>query len=119
MSSFFGMRRAYYRFFALFQLLVVVVFCFLSKEGGAQPFPRVVVSIPPLQAITAEIIGGVGELSLLIPGGESPHGAALNPSRAGLLAEANLVIWVGPNLETRFGQSHSNPGSIGARIASH
>ncbi|MEO1197716.1 MAG: zinc ABC transporter substrate-binding protein [Pseudomonadota bacterium] len=43
---------------------------------------------------------GVDEPKLLIEGVASPHGYALRPSEAELLEEAEVVFWVGPQIET-------------------
>ena len=50
-------------------------------------------------------MAGAGQPALLIPAGTSPHGAALRPSQAATLNSADLVIWVGPELESRLGRS--------------
>lgn len=63
-----------------------------------QPGPQVVVSIKPLHALVAGVMAGVAEPRLLMSGG-SPHGYTLRPSEARMLTEAELVIWVGPQLE--------------------
>jgi zinc transport system substrate-binding protein len=61
--------------------------------------PKVVVSIKPLHSLVAGVMEGVGEPQLLIKGGGSPHGYVLRPSEARLLADAQLVVWVGHRLE--------------------
>lgn len=62
--------------------------------------PQVVVSIKPIHALTAAIMQGVAEPKLLISGGGSPHGYVLRPSEARALAKADLIIWVGHQLES-------------------
>jgi len=62
--------------------------------------PKVVVSIKPLHSLVAGVMAGVGEPQLLIKGGGSPHGYSLRPSEARLLADAQLVVWVGHKLES-------------------
>lgn len=64
------------------------------------PAPRVVATIPPIHALTAAVQEGRGEPALLVRGGASPHGYQLRPSDARSLEEADLVVWVGPALET-------------------
>ena len=68
--------------------------------AGAAAAPRVVASILPLQSIAASVMAGVGTPVLLLDPGTSPHAASLKPSQAALLEEADLVLWVGPDLET-------------------
>jgi zinc transport system substrate-binding protein len=85
--------------------IVAVVFAvFLAVPGvdvlaADSQGPKVVVSIQPLHSLVAGIMEGVGEPRLLIKGGGSPHGYALRPSEARLLADAQLVVWVGHRLE--------------------
>lgn len=60
--------------------------------------PRVATDIAPVQSIAARVMAGLGTPHLVIPPGASPHGYALRPSEARALAEADLVVWVGPAL---------------------
>lgn len=64
------------------------------------PGPRVVASILPLHSLAAAVMQGRGAPTLLLPGGSSPHDAGLRPSQAAALADAEVVFWVGPALET-------------------
>jgi zinc transport system substrate-binding protein len=61
--------------------------------------PNVVASIKPIHSLIAGIMQGVGEPGLLIEGGQSPHGFSLKPSHMRLLQRADLVVWVGPDVE--------------------
>lgn len=79
-------------------ILTLLFFIFVSASAWAQP--RVMVSIKPVHALVAGVLGGIAEPELLLSGGESPHSYALRPSQARALAAAHLVIWVGPDLET-------------------
>jgi zinc transport system substrate-binding protein len=62
--------------------------------------PRVVASIFPVQALVAEIMDGVAEPALLIRPGSTPHGYQMRPSDSAALNDADLIVWVGPSLET-------------------
>lgn len=64
----------------------------------------VVASIPPLQALTAAIMGGEATASgampkLLVPPGANPHALALKPSQARMLQQADVIVRIGPALE--------------------
>lgn len=59
---------------------------------------EVVASLAPIHSLTAAILGDNGQARLLMGGG-SPHGGALKPSDARALENADLVIWVGGDLE--------------------
>ncbi len=61
--------------------------------------PKVAASIAPLEMIAAAVMGDMGMPALLIPPNQSPHHGALKPSQARALAEADVVLWIGPDLE--------------------
>ena len=60
----------------------------------------VVTSIKPLHSLTSYIMEGVGEPELIIDGVASPHNFQIKPSHAKMLQNADLVIWVGEDLES-------------------
>jgi len=62
--------------------------------------PAVVASIKPVYSLVAAVMEGVGEPVLLIKGGGSPHVYALRPSEARALERADIVVWVGEEMET-------------------
>ena len=68
-----------------------------GAPAGARP--RVVASIKPLHALVSGVMVGVGSPALLVKGQGSPHSIALRPSAAWALRRAQVVFWVGPNLE--------------------
>lgn len=71
-----------------------------AVAASAQAAPSVVASIVPIHGLVASVMEGVGEPHLLVPPGASPHDYALKPSDASALAAADLVVWVGPGLES-------------------
>ena len=75
-----------------------------SFSGMASAAPRVVVSIAPLHSLVAGVMEGVAEPQLLIAANASPHAYSLRPSEARMLSQAELVIWVGEDLETMLVQ---------------
>ena len=60
---------------------------------------RVLTSIKPLQQIAAAIQDGVGNPEVLLPPGASPHHYALRPSDVRRVADADLLYWVGRDME--------------------
>lgn len=60
--------------------------------------PKVVVDIAPVHALVAQVMEGVATPGLLLDRDANPHSAQLRPSQAAMLAAADLVIWVGPEL---------------------
>ncbi|CAO3415719.1 zinc ABC transporter substrate-binding protein ZnuA [Azospirillum doebereinerae] len=73
----------------------------LANAGPAlADAPKVVVSIKPIHSLVASVMQGVGEPALLVRGGASPHTYTLKPSDAKALSTADLVVWVGPEMES-------------------
>lgn len=79
------------------KLLLLLVLCWSLPVLAA---PKVVVSIMPLHSLVSGVMEGVGSPQLLIGANASPHDYALKPSDARALSEADLVVWVGEDLET-------------------
>ena len=70
-----------------------------SATISAQADVYVVASIKPIHSLVSAVMQGVGEPSLLIEGAGSPHNYALKPSQAYELEKANLIFWIGHDLE--------------------
>lgn len=60
--------------------------------------PSVVTDIPPVQSLVAQVMGDLGQPELLLARGADEHDFQLKPSQARAVAEAGLVVWVGPEL---------------------
>ncbi len=81
----------------LFAILIAAA-GFLTPHASAAEL-RVVASIKPIHSLVASVMAGVGVPELLLKGANSPHNFNLRPSDARTLSEANVVFWVGPNME--------------------
>ncbi|GAB1364942.1 zinc ABC transporter substrate-binding protein [Rhodobacter sp.] len=60
--------------------------------------PNVVTDIPPVHSLAAAVMGDLGKPVLLLDRGASPHGFQLKPSQVGAVSDADLVLWIGPEL---------------------
>lgn len=70
--------------------------------------PSVVATIKPVAAIAAALMQGTqAKPHLLVDGNSSPHVYSLKPSDAAALQRADLILWVGPGLETFLGEALS------------
>ena len=67
--------------------------------AAAEP-PAAVASIKPLHSLLSGVMEGAGQPTLLVRGGASPHTWSLRPSDAHALEHADLVVWVGDELES-------------------
>ncbi|WP_342656784.1 zinc ABC transporter substrate-binding protein ZnuA [Pantoea sp. RSPAM1] len=59
----------------------------------------IVASIKPVGFIASAIADGVTPVEILLPDGASEHDYALRPSDVKRLQNADLVVWVGPEME--------------------
>ncbi|MDG1579441.1 zinc ABC transporter substrate-binding protein [Pseudomonas sp. GOM6] len=81
----------------MFRFAAVVVFSLLSLAAQAEV--RVLTSIKPLQLIAAAVQDGLGQPAVLLPPGASPHHFALRPSDVRQVQSADLLYWIGPDME--------------------
>lgn len=86
------------RLFPMLSLLFSI--SVLSFAAQAQTQVRVLTSIKPLQLIAAAVQDGVGQPEVLLPPGASPHHYALRPSDVRSVRDADLLYWIGPDLES-------------------
>ncbi|WP_137137091.1 zinc ABC transporter substrate-binding protein ZnuA [Rhizobium sp. FKY42] len=68
--------------------------------GSATAAPEVVVSVKPIHSLVAAVMEGVAVPKLIVEGAASPHTFTMKPSHARSLEKADVIFWVGENLET-------------------
>ena len=61
---------------------------------------NIVVSIKPIHSLVATITKGVSDPYLIIKGRASPHGFSLRPSDAKKIRNAQVIFWIGDEIET-------------------
>ena len=71
--------------------------------------PQVLASIKPLQLISQAITDGVTDTQVLLPPGASPHSYSMSFSDARRLRSAEVVFWVGPDMEAFLERSLPSP----------
>ena len=79
--------------------LIIVLFSIFSLVSSANAEVKVVTSIKPIHSLASYVMDGVGKPDVIVDGYNSPHGFSLKPSHAKMLENADLVIWVGEDLE--------------------
>ncbi len=87
------------KFRFLFSLLIMSVVLILSNRIALSHELRVVTSIKPVHSLVASVMAGVGKPYLLVKGASSPHNFALRPTDARSLSQAEVVFWVGKEIE--------------------
>ena len=75
-------------------LIGLLVFSTISKADL-----KVVTSIKPIHSLVSYIMDGVGSPGLIVDGYNSPHSFQLKPSHAIMLEQADIIFWVGEDLE--------------------
>jgi zinc transport system substrate-binding protein len=71
----------------------------LFAAADAMAAPDVVVSIKPIHSLVAAVMAGVAEPKLIVEGAASPHTYTMKPSNARAIQDADVVFWIGPNME--------------------
>lgn len=79
--------------------LILVSSLLAASTAVAGAEVNVVASIKPVHSLVATVMKGVGEPGLIVEGSASPHTYSLKPSQAVMLEKADLVFWVGHELE--------------------
>ena len=80
--------------------LILILFTCMRLQPSLAAELHVIASIKPVHSLVSGVMAGVGAPELLVGGMASEHGHALRPSQAESLEQADLVFWVGPQLET-------------------
>ena len=80
--------------------ILAVLFAACTVHAPVARAIEVVVSIKPIHALVAGVMGESGEPRLMITGAASPHTYQMRPSDARLLNTADLIVWVGETMET-------------------
>ncbi|MBL4747956.1 MAG: zinc ABC transporter substrate-binding protein [Magnetovibrio sp.] len=81
------------------KLALAVIFT-LSPTLAWAGQPNVVSSINPVQGLVLAVMGEDAQPTLLLPSGTSPHTFTLKPSQAKMLQGADIIFWIGPDLES-------------------
>lgn len=89
---------------ALFPLLFSLSF---AAAFSAPASAAVIASIKPLGFIASAIADGVTPVEVLLPDGASEHDYALRPSDVKRLQSADLVVWIGPDMEAFISKTAS------------
>jgi len=82
--------------------LILSILSILSLASFITPVNaevKVVASIKPLHSLASYLMDGVGKPDLIVEGYGSPHGFSMKPSHAKILQNADLIFWVGEDLE--------------------
>ncbi len=96
-------KLLYYNIFMINKIqtyILIVFFSIVSLISSANAEVKVVASIKPLHSLASYLMDGVGKPDVIVDGYNSPHNFSLKPSHAKMLENADLVIWIGEDLES-------------------
>jgi len=79
---------------------ILSILSFLTLFIPAKAEIKVVASIKPIHSLASYLMDGVGKPDLIVDGYSSPHGFALKPSHAKMLQNADIIFWVGEDIES-------------------
>ena len=79
--------------------IILTILSFLTLFTSANADIKVVASIKPIHSLASYLMDGVAKPDLIVEGYASPHGFAMKPSHAKMLQDADIVFWVGEDLE--------------------
>ncbi len=74
----------------------IMVFSFLNAAKGEI---KVVTSVKPLHSLVSYVMDGVGSPGLIVDGNDSPHTFQFKPANAKMIQEADIIFWIGGDLE--------------------
>ena len=79
---------------------ILTILSFLTIFVPANADIKVVATIKPIHSLASYLMDGVGKPDLIIDGYASPHGFALKPSHAKMIQNADIIFWVGEDIES-------------------
>ena len=80
--------------------LIFSILSILTFFTPANAEIKVVASIKPIHSLASYLMDGITKPDLIVDGYASPHGFAMKPSHAKMLQNADLIFWVGEDLES-------------------
>lgn len=79
--------------------------------------PAVTTDIPAVHSLTSQVMGDLGDPSLLVAGPADLHHFQLRPSQAQILADADIVFWIGSDLTPWLARALDTLGSDARSVA--
>ena len=101
----------------LFQKSIFFGLAPLFLSFSAKADIKVATTIKPLHSLVSSVMDGVSEPSLIIEGTNNPHTFVFKPSHAKLLEEADMVFWIGEDLEAFMEKPLDSLASNAKKIA--
>lgn len=78
---------------------------------------KVLTSIKPLQSLAAAVMQGAGTPGVIVEGVANEHTFTLKPSSAQALADAQVIFWIGPELESFLAKPLESIGNSATAVS--
>ena len=85
--------------------IISVAIASIAATAVTAEVPRVVTDFAPAQGLVAMVMGDLGSPETLLEQGANAHDFQLRPSQAAALADADLVVWMGPDMSPGLDRS--------------
>jgi len=96
---------------------ISVALASLLASTALAEVPAVVTDIAPVHSLVAMVMGDLGTPALLLEKGADPHDFQLRPSQAQAVADAGLVVWIGPEMSPWLERALDGTGTNGTLLA--
>ena len=83
----------------------------LLSTAAMAEVPKVVTDFGPIDSLTRQVMGDLGQPFMLLSKGGDPHDFQMKPSQAQALSDADLVFWNGPELMPALGDAIETLGT--------
>lgn len=91
-------------------ILPATLLCIAAAPALAAP-PAIVADTPVTGALVQQVLGDLGQVSVLLGSGANLHDYQMRPSEARALQSSDLLIWVGPQLTPWLDRAADNLGA--------
>jgi zinc transport system substrate-binding protein len=92
-------------------------FALFASTVTATANVNVMASIKPVHSLVAQVMQGVGTPGLIVDGSGSPHTYTLKPAQAAQLEQADVIFWVGHDLEAFLEKPIESLGSKATSVS--
>jgi zinc transport system substrate-binding protein len=87
-------------YFLLHLLLILVFGLTIPCANAKSSSLKIVVSTAPIETLVQGILGDKGEITQIVPANMSPHAYTLKPADLVKMYDADVIFWIGPQMET-------------------
>ena len=84
----------------ILQLISSVLVALLTTISISKAEVKVVASIKPIHSLVSYVMDGIGKPALIVDGSNSPHNFNMKPSNAKDIENADIIFWVGEDIES-------------------